>query len=70
MRRPDFDKFAAWERDWKRSQPVDVERNMRIFEALYHEAVELGVLPPKEPLAGIEGKIRLAQILNLPATPR
>jgi hypothetical protein len=37
---------------------------MRLLEAMFEEAVDLGVLPPREPLEGVETKIRLAHILN------
>jgi hypothetical protein len=70
MRRPDFEKFAAWEREYARSQPVDYDRNVRLYEGLYQEAVALGVLPSADLLEGIEHKIRLARLLNVPATPR
>jgi hypothetical protein len=67
--RTDFEKFAAWEREYARSEPVDYERNVRIYEAFYREAVELGVLPSEDPLAGIEHKVRLARLLNIPVRP-
>jgi len=68
--RADYERFAAWERERARSEPVDYERNMRIYEGLYQEAVALGVLPSVDPREGIEHKIRLARLLNVPATPR
>jgi hypothetical protein len=37
---------------------------LRIFEALYEEAKQLGVFPLKDPLEGIEVDIRLARALN------
>jgi hypothetical protein len=37
---------------------------MRIFESLWKEAVSLKVLPPKNPLEGIEVDLRIAKILN------
>jgi hypothetical protein len=39
-------------------------QNLRIFENLYEEAVHLGILPPKDPLEGIEVDINLAKALN------
>ena len=47
-----------------RREPVDYERNLRIAEALYEEARLLGVFPSKDPLEGIEVKIRIARALN------
>lgn len=36
----------------------------RIFSDMWKEAVNLGVLPPKEPLEGIEVDINIAKVLN------
>jgi hypothetical protein len=53
-----------FEMELLRREPVDYEKNMRIAEALYEEARLLGVLPSKDPLEGIEIKIRMAKALN------
>jgi hypothetical protein len=63
-------------RDWARWQEFedallaaekpDYFKNLQYFEALYHEAVALGVLPPTDPLEGIEVDIRLADIVARP----
>lgn len=37
---------------------------MKIFDAMWHEGVTLGILPPKEPLEGIDVDIKIAKILN------
>jgi hypothetical protein len=55
----------AFEREQVRATPPDYLRNLRIFEAMYQEAVSLGVLPPADPLEGIEVDIRLARALNV-----
>jgi hypothetical protein len=34
------------------------------MSALYKEAVALGVFPPKDPLEGIEVKIKIAKVVN------
>ncbi|MGZ8896322.1 MAG: hypothetical protein ACXW3H_08960 [Candidatus Aminicenantales bacterium] len=57
-------KLQAFEADRIRAEKVDVERNLRILDALYEEAVMLGALPPKDPLEGIETKIRIAKAVN------
>lgn len=54
----------AFEKEQMRKEPPDYFRNLRIFEALYEEARQLGVLPPADPLEGIEVDIRLARALN------
>ncbi len=42
----------------------DFERAMKLFSAMWSEALSLHVLPPKEPLEGIEVDIRIAKVLN------
>lgn len=38
---------------------------LRIFEMMWQEAHTLGILPPSDPLDGIETKIKISKILNL-----
>ena len=45
-------------------QPPDYKRGLKIFEALYSEAVALGILPLKNPLEGLDSVITLARNLN------
>jgi len=65
-RTPLLDRF---ERDQIASEPPDYFRSLAIFEALWAEAVALGVLPFKDPLEGIEGTIELARALHVRTTP-
>ncbi len=60
----DVEKWERWQREYARSIPLNVERNFRIFQALYDHARALGVVPRKDPLEGIEFKIRLAKDLR------
>jgi hypothetical protein len=57
-------KLQAFEAERIRSEKVDVEQNLRILDALYEEALMLGALPLKDPLEGIEVKIRVAKAVN------
>lgn len=64
------EKLQAFEAERISAEKVDVEQNLRILDALYEEALMLGALPPKDPLEGIEVKIRVAHVLNgLRCTP-
>jgi hypothetical protein len=47
-----------------RKEHLSYDRAMSIFEALWNEAASLGVLPLKDPMEGIEVKIKLAKVLN------
>ena len=40
------------------------ENAMTLFSHMWNEGVALGVLPPKDPLEGIEVDIRIAKVLN------
>lgn len=64
----DAERFAQWERAYLRSEPVDFFKNLRLVDALYAEARALGIFPLKNPLDGLEVKIRLAKVLNV-STP-
>lgn len=57
-------KLQAFEASRVMAEKVDVEQNLRILDALYEEAVMLGALPPKDPLEGLEVKIRIAKTVN------
>jgi hypothetical protein len=56
--------LEAFEREQSRKEPPDYRRNLRLYEAMYEHARRLGVLPPADPLEGIEHKIHLAKALN------
>ncbi|HDZ61849.1 MAG TPA: hypothetical protein ENH40_01730 [Nitrospirae bacterium] len=43
---------------------VPFNQSIRLFTSMWNEGVRLGVLPPKEPLEGIEVDIRIAKVLN------
>jgi len=40
------------------------KKSLEIFEALWQEAVNLNILPLKNPLEGIDSCLRIAKILN------
>ena len=42
----------------------DYFKNLKLYEALYKEACELGIFPLKEPLEGIETDIKIAKVVN------
>ena len=56
--------WQAWEAEYIRSQPVDYRQNLKVFDALYEYARKMGAFPPRDPLEGLETKIRMAQVLN------
>jgi hypothetical protein len=56
--------FQAFESTLLRREKIDVKRNFKIVEALYKEAVALGVIPFKNPLDGLDVDIRIAKVIN------
>lgn len=47
-----------------KKQKLTYAEALKIFEGLWKEGVSLKVLPPKDPLEGIEADTHLARILN------
>jgi hypothetical protein len=56
--------LARFEDEETRKEKLSYSEALRLFEAMWREAVGLGVLPSKDPLEGIEADIRLAKVLN------
>ena len=44
--------------------PIPPQKAFDIFSAMWQEAVQLGILPFEDPMAGIEIDIKTARILN------
>lgn len=47
----------------RKEKPV-FAKNIRLFEALYREAVLLGAFPPQDKLSGIDVDIKIARAIN------
>jgi hypothetical protein len=63
VKRPDI--IKKFEDDLARKEGrVPYAQAMKIASSLWQEARDLGLLPGKDPLAGIEVDIRLAKVLN------
>jgi len=60
----DIKTWEKFEQEEIRKEKVNIKRNFRIVDALYREAVSLGVFPLKNPLEGIETKIKIAKVVN------
>jgi hypothetical protein len=58
------DQIQRLEREFIRKEKVDVIRNFQIVEAMYYEAVDLGIIPLKTPLDGIKTTIKIAKVVN------
>jgi len=56
--------FQKFEKELLKNERVDIKKNFQIMSALYKEAVTLGIFPLKDPLEGIEVKIKIAKVVN------
>jgi hypothetical protein len=56
--------LSQFERTQLKREKLTYLQSLKIVEALWEEGKSLGVLPPKNPLEGIETDIKLARTLN------
>jgi len=49
---------------YDKKEQLTYKQALKLFEAMWEEGRTLGVLPPKDPLEGIETVIKIAKILN------
>jgi len=56
--------FRRFEKKLIQREPVDIARNIRLFEEMYKEAVSLGRFRQQDALAGIEVDIEIAAAVN------
>lgn len=57
--------WEAWERDYARSTPVDIDQNLDIVDALYEHAVSMGAFRDRDLLAGLETILYVAKVVNV-----
>lgn len=62
IKNPDI--LEDFEKERMKKEKLTFEEALKLFEAMWEEGIHLGVLPPKDPLEGIEVDIRMARILN------
>ena len=56
--------LLKFEINFLKEEKVNLARNFRIVDALYKEAVALGIIPLKNPLDGIEVDLKIAKAVN------
>ena len=67
QRTPELD---AFELRWLRDYPNNFQKNLRRFEDFRRHACAMGAFPLRDPLDGIEDKIKFARAINGLKTPR
>ena len=56
--------LLTFENDLIRKSKPDILKNFRLVDAMYDEAVALGIFPLKDPLDGLEIDIKIAKVVN------
>ncbi len=57
-------KLQSFERELTRKGKPNFRANLELIEAMYTEAVALGIFPLKDALSGIDVDIRIAKAVN------
>ncbi len=56
--------LEQFEKDFVIKHPLSYEEALALLDGMWELGISLGVLPPKDPLGGIDVDIRVARILN------
>jgi hypothetical protein len=56
--------LQALKDEWARRENLTLKQKYAILDAMYEEAILLGVLPGRDPLEGVEYVMRLAKDIN------
>lgn len=59
-----YNKWNKFENNYKKKEKMSIKKKFKILDSLYKEALELKVFKEKNPLSGIEVKIRIAKVIN------
>ncbi|MFP4082455.1 MAG: hypothetical protein ACLFVG_06820 [Candidatus Aminicenantes bacterium] len=62
------EKYQRFEAEIIRKSKVDIHKNFVLLNAMYEEAVALGIIPLRDPLSGIETDITIAKVVNSVST--
>ena len=60
----DVPELQQFEREFSRACRISHRQALAILDGLWAEGKALGVLPPKDPMSGIDVDLRVARILN------
>ncbi len=69
IKNPDL--LQKFEDEFTQREKADFLKNIRLVDAMYREAVSLGIFPLKDPLDGVETDIKIAEVINsVSSTPK
>lgn len=58
------EKLQKFENELIRREKANVLKNFRLVDAMYKEAISLGIFPMKDALEGLEVDLRIAKVIN------
>ena len=58
------EKLQKFENELVRREKADALKNFRLIDAMYKEAVSLGIFPIKDALEGLEVDLKIAKVIN------
>jgi len=61
MKTKEFDKFSTI---IHKREKTNISKKFQIVESLHQEAITLGIIPPKNPLEGLDVDLRIAKVIN------
>ncbi|MEJ5362076.1 MAG: hypothetical protein WBK20_10590 [Spirochaetota bacterium] len=56
--------LEKFEKDFMHKHPLSYDESLELLDGMWELGMSLGVLPPNDPLEGIEVDICVAEILN------
>lgn len=56
--------LQKFEKKLIKKERIDIAKNFQIADAMYNEAVALGVIPMRNPLSGLEIDLKIARAVN------
>lgn len=56
--------FIKFEDELLKNEKVDLMKNIKIIDALYEEAVALGIFPLKNLLDGLDVDMKIVKVIN------
>ena len=58
------EELQKFENDMIRKEKTDILKNFPLVDAMYKEAVSLGIFPMKDAFSGLEVDLKIAKVIN------
>ncbi len=57
-------RWLVYEDEFLRKSTLSYEQSLKLLDGMWEMGIALGVLPPEDPLEGIEVDIKVARVVN------